>query len=301
MLFARAVLSRRRGGLAQGNQDWRLSCPHNLVSRSSPAAAGASAARSWKHSPAAASARSSPNNSNRAAADEVVAEAEQAGARAAALQLDTGSTAAFPDFVVRLRKTLAAWGAERFDFLVNDAGTSHHAPIADVTEADFDALFRVHVKGVFFLTQAVLPLIADGGRIVNISSSLTRVAYPGSTAYASMKGAVEVMTRYMAKELGECRITANVVAPGAVQTDFSGGIVRDNPDMNRRISEFTALGRPGLPEDIGPMIAALLSEGTVASLGVKRQSLLAGGIVGGLESLSEAGTERSIVNGAAHL
>jgi NAD(P)-dependent dehydrogenase (short-subunit alcohol dehydrogenase family) len=199
-------------------------------------------------------------NSNRAAADEVVAEAEQAGARAAALQLDTGSTAAFPDFVICLRKTLAEWGAERFDFLVNNAGTSHHAPIADVTEADFDALFRVHVKGVFFMTQAVLPLIADGGRIVNISSALTRVAYPGSTAYASMKGAVEVMTRYMAKELGERRITANVVAPGAVQTDFSGGIVRDNPDVNRRISEFTALGRPGLPEDIGPMIAALLSE-----------------------------------------
>jgi NAD(P)-dependent dehydrogenase (short-subunit alcohol dehydrogenase family) len=199
-------------------------------------------------------------NSNRAAADDLVAESKQAGARAAALKLYTGSTAAFPNFVVSLRKTLAEWGAERFDFLVNNAGTSHHAPITDVTEADFDALFRVHVKGVFFLTQAVLPLIADGGRIVNISSALTRVAYPGSTAYASMKGAVEVMTRYMAKELGERRITANVVAPGAVQTDFSGGIVRDNPDVNRRISEFTALGRPGLPEDIGPMIAALLSE-----------------------------------------
>jgi len=199
-------------------------------------------------------------NNNRAAADEVVAEAEQAGVRAAALQLDTGSTAAFPDFVVGLRKTLAGWGAEQFDFLVNNAGTSHHAPITDVTEEEFDALFRVHVKGVFFLTQAVLPLIADGGRIVNISSALTRVAYPGSTAYASMKGAVEVMTRYMAKELGERRITANVVAPGAVQTDFSGGVVRDNPDVNRRISEFTALGRPGLPDDIGPMIAALLSE-----------------------------------------
>jgi NAD(P)-dependent dehydrogenase (short-subunit alcohol dehydrogenase family) len=175
-------------------------------------------------------------------------------------QLDTGNTAAFPDFVVNLRGILAGWGAERFDILVNSAGSSHHAPINAVTEADFDALFRVHVKGVFFLTQAVLPLIADGGRIVNISSALTRVAYPGSTAYASMKGAVEVMTRYMAKELGERRITANVVAPGAVQTDFSGGIVRDNPEVYRRISEFTALGRPGLPEDLGPMIAALLSE-----------------------------------------
>jgi NAD(P)-dependent dehydrogenase (short-subunit alcohol dehydrogenase family) len=199
-------------------------------------------------------------HNNRAAADEVVAAAEQEGAGAASLQLDTGSTAAFPNFVAGLRETLAEWGAERFDFLVNNAGTSHHAPITGVTEADFDALFRVHVKGVFFLTQAVLPLIADGGRIVNISSALTRIAYPGSAAYAAMKGAVEVMTRYMAKELGERRITANVVAPGAVQTDFSGGIVRDNPDVNRRISEFTALGRPGLPEDIGPMIAALLSD-----------------------------------------
>ncbi|MGE4339729.1 MAG: SDR family NAD(P)-dependent oxidoreductase [Pigmentiphaga sp.] len=198
-------------------------------------------------------------NSNHAAADEVVTEAKKLGVRAIAIQLDTGRTAAFPDFVANLRSALAEWGAERFDFLVNNAGTSHHAPIIDVTEADFDALFLVHVKGVFFLTQAVLPLIADGGRIVNISSALTRVAYPGSTAYASMKGAVEVMTRYMAKELGERRVTANVVAPGAVQTDFSGGIVRDNPEINRRISEFTALGRPGLPEDIGPMIAALLS------------------------------------------
>lgn len=199
-------------------------------------------------------------NHNRAAADDVVAAAERAGARAAALQLDIGNTAALPDFVRSLGRTLAEWGAERFDFLVNNAGTSHHAPINAVTEADFDALFRVHVKGVFFLTQAVLPLIADGGRIVNISSALTRVAYPGSTAYASMKGAVEVMTRYMAKELGKRRITANVVAPGAVQTDFSGGIVRDNPEVHRLVSESTALGRPGVPDDLGPMIVALLSE-----------------------------------------
>lgn len=196
----------------------------------------------------------------RAEADEVVAATERAGARAATLQLDTRNTATFPAFVAELRRILAEWGVEQFDYLINNAGTSHHAPISDITEADFDALFRVHVKGVFFLTQAVLPLIVDGGRIVNVSSALTRVAYPGSTAYASMKGAVEVMTRYMARELGARRITANVVAPGAVQTDFSGGIVRDNPEVNKRISDLTALGRAGLPDDIGPMIAALLSE-----------------------------------------
>jgi NAD(P)-dependent dehydrogenase (short-subunit alcohol dehydrogenase family) len=118
----------------------------------------------------------------------------------------------------------------------------------------------VHLKGVFFLTQALLPLIADGGRIVNVSSGLTRIIYPGSSAYGTMKGAVEVLTKYLAKELGSRRIAVNVVAPGAVQTDFSGGIVRDNPDVNRQISQVTALGRPGLPDDIGPMIASLLSE-----------------------------------------
>ncbi len=199
-------------------------------------------------------------NSNRAAADEVVAAVERAGARAAALRLDTGNGAGIAGFVAEVREVLDGWNADRFDFLVNNAGTSHHAPIAEVTEEDFDALYRVHLKGVFFLTQALLPLIADGGRIVNVSSGLTRITYPGSAAYASMKGAVEVLTRYLAKELGDRRIAVNVVAPGAVQTDFSGGMVRDNPEVNRRVSEATALGRPGLPDDIGPMIASLLSE-----------------------------------------
>lgn len=199
-------------------------------------------------------------NSNRAAADAVVAAVEQAGARAVAIQLDTGNTAAFPGFVSEVRRALASWGVERIDFLVNNAGTSHHGAFSEVTEDDFDALYRVHLKGVFFLTQALLPVIADGGRIVNVSSGLTRIIYPGSAAYGVMKGAVEVLTRYLAKELGERRIAVNVVAPGAVQTDFSGGMVRDNPEINRRISEATALGRPGLPDDIGPMIASLLSE-----------------------------------------
>jgi NAD(P)-dependent dehydrogenase (short-subunit alcohol dehydrogenase family) len=199
-------------------------------------------------------------NSNRAAADEVVADAERAGVRAIAVQLDTANTAAFPKFADDVRRILSNWGAERFDYLVNMAGTSHSGLFGEVTEEDFDAAYRVHVKGPFFLTQTLLPLIADGGRIVNISSGLTRIIYPGRIAYASMKGAVEVMTRYMAKELGRRRIAVNTVAPGAIQTDFGGGIVRDNPEVNRHIAETTALGRPGLPDDIGPMIASLLSE-----------------------------------------
>ena len=199
-------------------------------------------------------------NSNRPAADEVVALAQRAGVRASALRLDTGDTGAFVGFAGEVRRVLGGWGAERFDCLVNNAGTSHHAGIAEVTEEDFDGLYNVHLKGVFFLTQKLLPLINDGGRIVNVSSGLTRIAMPGSAAYGAMKGAVEVLTKYMAKELGARRIAVNVVAPGAIETDFSGGMVRDNPDINRRVADATALGRPGLPDDIGPMIASLLSE-----------------------------------------
>jgi NAD(P)-dependent dehydrogenase (short-subunit alcohol dehydrogenase family) len=199
-------------------------------------------------------------NSAEAAAAEVVAAVETAGARAVALRLDTGDTGAFSAFAEEVRRVLAGWGAEGFDYLVNNAGTSHSGPLGSVTEEDFDAAYRVHVKGVFFLTQTLLPLIADGGRIVNVSSGLTRITYPGRIAYAAMKGAVEVMTRYMAKELGPRRIAVNTVAPGAIQTDFSGGVVRDNPEVNRHVAGVTALGRPGLPDDIGPMIASLLSE-----------------------------------------
>ncbi|WP_375380132.1 SDR family NAD(P)-dependent oxidoreductase [uncultured Sphingomonas sp.] len=199
-------------------------------------------------------------NSNHTAAEHVVTEARQLGVRAVALQLDTGDTRRFGYFADEIRRVLAEWGAERFDYLVNMAGTSHSGTFNEVTEEDFDAAYRVHVKGPFFLTQALLPMIADGGRIVNISSGLTRIIYPGRIAYGAMKGAVEVMTRYMAKELGPRRIAVNTVAPGAIQTDFSGGVVRDNPDVARHIAETTALGRPGLPDDIGPMIASLLSE-----------------------------------------
>jgi NAD(P)-dependent dehydrogenase (short-subunit alcohol dehydrogenase family) len=166
----------------------------------------------------------------------------------------------FDPFVKRVWESLAQLGAERFDYLVNNAGTSNHTPIEQTTEEELDGLYNVHFKGVFFLTQKLLPLIRDGGRIVNISSGLTRVAIPGSASYASMKGAVEVLTRYLAKELGPRQIRVNTVAPGAVETDFSGGMVRDNPEINKRVAEFTALGRAGLPDDIGPMIASLLAE-----------------------------------------
>ncbi|MEF2072141.1 SDR family NAD(P)-dependent oxidoreductase [Consotaella aegiceratis] len=198
--------------------------------------------------------------SNLAEAERVVSAATEIGTKAVALQLDTSDAESFAAFGETVRSTLTQWGAERFDYLVNNAGTSHHAEIEKTTAAELDTLYTIHFKGVFFLTQALLPLINDGGRIVNISSGLTRIIYPGSAAYASMKGAVEVLTKYMAKEFGPRRIAVNVVAPGAVATDFSGGMVRDNPEVNKRIAEVTALGRAGVPEDIGPMIAALLAE-----------------------------------------
>jgi NAD(P)-dependent dehydrogenase (short-subunit alcohol dehydrogenase family) len=166
----------------------------------------------------------------------------------------------FDGFVVDVRKTLHGWGQDRFDYLVNNAGGSLHANFDQTAEAQFDEIVNVHFKGVYFLTQKLLPLIKDGGRIVNISSGLARFALPGSSAYGATKGAVEVLTRYLAKELGPRGITANVVAPGAIQTDFSGGMVRDNPEINKRVAEMTALGRAGVPDDIGPMIAALLSD-----------------------------------------
>jgi NAD(P)-dependent dehydrogenase (short-subunit alcohol dehydrogenase family) len=194
-------------------------------------------------------------HSNQTEAESLIREIEARGGKAAAFRLDTGDLRAFDGFVADVRKTLESWGREQFDYLVNNAGNSQHIDFDKVTEADFDAVVNVHFKGVYFLT-----LINDGGRIVNISSGLTRVSVPGSSAYAAAKGAIEVLTRYLAKELGPRRITANVVAPGPVQTDFSGGMVRDNPEVNKTISGMTALGRPGVPDDVGPMIAALLSD-----------------------------------------
>ena len=199
-------------------------------------------------------------HSNEDAAGEVVAATREAGAEGVALPLDTSDASSFPTFADRLRSALADLGAERFDYLVNNAGAGHHAPFGDVTEADLDRVYAVHFKGVFLLTQTLLPLIADGGRIVNLSSGLVRFSGPGSSAYASMKGAVEVLTRYLAKELAGRGITANTVAPGAIATDFSGGMVRDNPQVNQMVADATALGRAGVPDDVGPMIASLLSD-----------------------------------------
>ena len=199
-------------------------------------------------------------NSNRAEAEKVIGLAAEAGRKAVALQLDTGDVRAFDPFVQGVRRALTKLGADRFDYLVNNAGTSLHKAFDQTTEEELDRLYNVHFKGVFFLTQKLLPLLGDGGRIVNISSGLARFTNPGSSAYGSMKGAVEVLTRYLAKELGPRGITANVVAPGAIQTDFSGGMVRDNPEINKGVAEMTALGRAGVPDDIGPMIAGLLSD-----------------------------------------
>ena len=199
-------------------------------------------------------------NQQRTALD-VVHEIEAQGRKAAALPLDAGDVAAIPAFVGALRDTLSkVWKRNSFDFLVNNAGIGLSAPFAETTEEMFDKLMNVHLKGVFFLTQAMLPLMADGGRIVNLSSGLTRFSFPGYAAYAVMKGGIEVLSRYLAKELGARGIAVNAVAPGAIETDFGGGVVRDNAGINKRIADQTALGRAGMPEDIGPLIAALLSD-----------------------------------------
>ncbi len=198
--------------------------------------------------------------SNAKEASAVVAEIESLGRRAAALQLDVGDSKSFAAFAATLRRTLAeGWQRERFDHLVNNAGVGVYGTIAQTTEAQFDELVNVHFKGVFFLTQALLPLIADGGRIVNVSSGLTRFALPGYAAYAAMKGGVEVLTRYLARELGARGIAVNTVAPGAIETDFGGGRVRDDAQLNAHVAKSTALGRVGVPDDIGGMIASLLA------------------------------------------
>ncbi|WP_028996643.1 SDR family NAD(P)-dependent oxidoreductase [Azohydromonas australica] len=195
-----------------------------------------------------------------AEAQAVVAQAQALGVRAVALPLDVADSASFPAFAEQVRAALRQhWQREHFDHLVNNAGIGVHAAFADTTEAQFDQLMNVHLKGPFFLTQTLLPLMADGGRILNLSSGLARFALPGYAAYAAMKGAVEVLTRYLAKELGPRGIAVNVLAPGAIETDFGGGAVRDNAQLNAFVASQTALGRAGRPEDIGAVVAALLS------------------------------------------
>jgi NAD(P)-dependent dehydrogenase (short-subunit alcohol dehydrogenase family) len=198
-------------------------------------------------------------HSNKAEADSAVAEIESLGRKAAALELDTGDVASFEAFAASLRDTLKTnWDHVTIDYLVNNAGIGLHAPFAEATEADFDRLTNIHFKGVFFLTQKLLPMINDGGKIVNLSSGLARFAYPGASIYGSLKGAVEVLTRYLAKELGPRRIAVNAIAPGAIETDFGGGRVRDNAELNKQIAANTAMGRVGLPDDVGGAISALL-------------------------------------------
>lgn len=199
--------------------------------------------------------------SREADAQAVVADIEQMGRKAVALQLDVGDTSAFPAFVQRLKAALRdTWQRDTIDHIVHNAGHGDVALIAETTEAQFDRLVDVHFKGVFFLTQALLPLVADGGRIVNLSTALTRLSTPGWSVYAAVKGAVEVLTVYLAKELGSRNIAVNVVAPGAIETDFFGGAVRDTAEFNKFFADMTALGRVGVADDIGPAVANLLAE-----------------------------------------
>ncbi len=200
-------------------------------------------------------------NSNAEEAQKVVREIEQKGVKAVALQLNVGDITQFADFTRQVQEQLqAVWVRTTFDYLLNNAGIGIHAAFAETQVEQFDQLVDIHFKGPFFLTQSLLPLIQDGGRILNVSSGLARFCQPGFAAYASMKGAMEVLTRYQAKELGARGISVNIIAPGAIETDFSGGMVRDNAQMNQHIAAQTALGRVGLPDDIGDAIAALLSD-----------------------------------------
>lgn len=200
-------------------------------------------------------------NSQLQAALDVVAEIEQKGRKAAAIQLNVSDVAGFESFAREVQAQLKSmWNRESFDYLVNNAGIGLYGTFADTSEAMFDQLVNIHFKGPFFLTQRLLPLIQNGGRILNVSSGLARFALPGYAAYASMKGAMEVLTRYQAKELGEQGISVNIIAPGAIETDFGGGRLRDNQELNAYVASQTALGRAGLPDDIGDAIAALLSD-----------------------------------------
>jgi NAD(P)-dependent dehydrogenase (short-subunit alcohol dehydrogenase family) len=197
----------------------------------------------------------------KAEAAAVVAAIEQLGRKAAALQLDVSNTKNFDAFFTQLKAVLkGTFQAETFDILINNAGIGAYASVADTTEEQFDQLFNVHFKAAFFLTQRSLPLLNNNGRIINISTGLARFSEPGYAAYASMKGAVETLTRYQAKELGVRGITVNAVAPGAIETDFGGGVVRDNEQVNKHLAGKTALGRVGLPEDIGAVVAFLCTD-----------------------------------------
>lgn len=200
-------------------------------------------------------------NSSVEDAKKVVAQVEASGQMAAALQLNTGVIKSFDGFEAQLKSALSEhFGVDRFDFLINNAGIGGYKLISEVTEEFFDELLNIHFKGVYFLTQRMLPLMNDGGGIVNVSSGLTRVTFPRSSAYAAMKGAIEVFTRYLAKEYGTRGIRANTIAPGAIMTDFGGAHLRNSEEGQKQVSAITALGRPGVAEDIGAVVAFLCTE-----------------------------------------
>lgn len=199
--------------------------------------------------------------SNPIAAQDVVAEIEKTGQKAKAFQLDTSNIKEFDSFFNTISGYLnEVYGEAQFDYLINNAGTGIYQPFIETSEEQFDSMLNIHFKGVYFFTQKALPFLNTGSRIINISSGLTRFTFPNSSAYASMKGAIEVFTKYLAKELGNRQITANVVAPGAIATDFGGGDTRDNEQKRALLSSVTALGRVGEPEDIGSVVAFLCSE-----------------------------------------
>ncbi|MCU7616836.1 SDR family oxidoreductase [Chryseobacterium sp. PBS4-4] len=200
-------------------------------------------------------------HSNKEEAEYVVSEIKALGRKAIALQLDTRDVKSFDAFVKNVTEHLKEnTGNTNIDYLVNNAGTALYSPIMETTEDQLDEMFNIHFKGVFFLTQKLLPFINDGGGIVNISSGLARFALPGSSVYGSMKAGIEMLTKYMAKELGVRKIKVNVVAPGAIETDFGGGRTRDDKNINSMIAGNTALGRAGLPDDIGGVVAFLCTE-----------------------------------------
>jgi NAD(P)-dependent dehydrogenase (short-subunit alcohol dehydrogenase family) len=199
---------------------------------------------------------------NEAAAYDTVSAIEALGRKAAALKLDVADSRAFQGFAGQVDTVLARWGRERFDILVNNAGSGLHVPLMELTEEQFDGMIAIHLKSALFLTQALAPRLNDGGRILNISSGLTRFTVAGAGAYAAAKGGVEVLTRYLARELAGRRISVNTLAPGAIATDFGGGRVRDDASVNAWVVSQTALGRAGLPDDIGGAAASLLAEGS---------------------------------------
>ena len=197
-------------------------------------------------------------NARKDAAEEVVSEIQKLGQKAALLQLNTGDIKSFDSFFKSLADVLKSeFNTEKFDFLINNAGIGHHSPFTETSEEKFDELMNIHFKGVYFLTQKAVPVLNDGGGIINLSSGLARFSIPGASAYGAMKGGVETLTRYLAKELGSRKIKANVVAPGAIETDFGGGRVRDDEEMNKMVASITALGRAGLPDDVGGVVAFL--------------------------------------------